>query len=463
MGCARIVIAGTSSGVGKTSLTLALTYALTRRGKRVQTFKVGPDFLDPSYLAIASGRPCYNLDGWMTDREYVRELFERASAGADIAVVEGVMGLFDGADPRSHEGSTAEIALWLSAPILLVTNAHGAARSLAATVKGFCDFEPSLRIAGVIANQAGSERHAQWLRDSLSAANLPPLVGAIQRGAFPELPSRHLGLVTADRENLSATVLAALGDALDNGISVEDIARLAGAQEEPRAPTPAVPRARAPGAPSGVVRLGVAFDAAFHFYYPDNLEALESAGCEIVRFSPISDAHLPKVDALYLGGGYPEQHAAELSANASMLADVRAFAAADHPVYAECGGLMYLSQGIHTLDGKRHAMAGVLPVWTRMLKKRKALGYTEVTLREDSLWGKRGATLRGHEFHYSELVEDAREPSWRAPYTVAYRRSDAPVAEGFQRGRTLASYIHAHFASRPDAVANLVASFRSAK
>ena len=226
MGCPRIVIAGTQSGVGKTSVSLALIAALRRRGYRVQTFKVGPDFLDPSYLALASGRPCYNLDGWMTGKDYVHRLFSRATEEADIAVVEGVMGLFDGADPATLEGSTAEIARWLRAPVILIASAHGMGRSLAALVKGYADFEAEVKIAGVIANQCGSERHTAWLSDSLRVSSLPPLVGAIPRNAFPELEGRHLGLVTAHSGNLSGAVLDAFGDVFELHGSVEDVLHL---------------------------------------------------------------------------------------------------------------------------------------------------------------------------------------------------------------------------------------------
>ena len=219
--CPTLVIAGTHSGSGKTSLTLALTRALSRRGLAVQTFKVGPDFLDPTYLALASGRPCYNLDGWMAGKEHVCRLFERAAADADCALVEGVMGLFDGADTATDEGSTAQIARWLGVPVLLVVNVHGMGRSVAALVQGFVHFEADLRFAGVVANHCGSERHAAWLADSLRAAGLPPLVGAIPRGAFPTLASRHLGLVTADERLLPDAVLDALADSLERHIPIE--------------------------------------------------------------------------------------------------------------------------------------------------------------------------------------------------------------------------------------------------
>ncbi|MCX6900424.1 MAG: cobyrinate a,c-diamide synthase [Verrucomicrobia bacterium] len=452
----RLVIAGTQSGVGKTSLTLGLVALLRRRGLRVQTFKVGPDYLDPGYLALASGRHCYNLDGWMMGRPHVETIFRRASADADIAIIEGVMGLFDGADPASSEGSTAEIARWLDAPVLLVVNAHGMARSLAAVVHGYASFDPQLRMAGVIANRCGSERHARWLGDSLKAAKLPPLLGSVGRDALPELPSRHLGLVTADSTNLSPALLDNLADALEAGLSLDAImeaARQAGCRPtRQRSPSP-------PNAGAFRYRLGVARDEAFHFYYPDNLQALEQAGCKLVPFSPIHDAALPQnLSGIYFGGGYPEEHAAALAANQSLLQQIRQSAVVGGLIYAECGGLMYLAEGIETISGERHALLGLLPAWTRMCPRRKSLGYVEVTLSRDSLWGKRGERLRGHEFHYSELVGSPTAGSgWQTAYEVRHRQSDAVTAEGFQRDRVLASYTHIHFASRPEAVRHFVA------
>ena len=250
----RIVVAGTQSGVGKTSLALALVAALRKRGLRVQTFKVGPDFLDPSYLTIASGRPCYTLDGWMTDQAYLLRLFERTTRDADLAVVEGVMGLFDGADPATSEGSTAEIALRLQAPVLLVANVHGMARSIAALVKGYAEFDPRLRVAGVLANQSGTERHREWISASLASAFLPPLLGAIPRGAFPNLPSRHLGLVTADRHNLSENILDELAAVVERQTHLEQIL-----DDRPEGAAPGCPRsaARSPAPPrSGAHRGG---------------------------------------------------------------------------------------------------------------------------------------------------------------------------------------------------------------
>jgi cobyrinic acid a,c-diamide synthase len=446
-----LVIAGTHSGVGKTSFTLALARALTRRGVKVQTFKVGPDFLDPTYLALASGRPCYSLDGWMAGHDHCRRLFARATADADCALVEGGMGLFDGADVQSDEGSTAEIARLLDAPVILVVNVHGMGRSFAALVKGYTTFRTDLRFTGIVANHCGSGRHAALLSDSLQAACLPPLLGAIPRGAFPELASRHLGLVTADRGQLPESLLDALADALERNLSLETLF--------PKMPTKTKKTIGEPEFASshGRLRLGVARDAAFHFYYQDLFDALRTSGCEVVFFSPLDDRRLPEgLSGLYLGGGYPELHAERLAENGEMLAAIRVYADSGRPLYAECGGLMVLSQGVEA-NGRFYPFAGVLPTRTRMLPARKALGYVEVALTEDSLWGRRGELLRGHEFHYSELIDDPlSDPAWRTVYSLRRRRKDTVETEGYQNGAILASYLHLHYASRPAAVARFL-------
>jgi len=452
--CPRIVIGGTESGAGKTSLTLALVAALRRRGTRVQTFKVGPDFLDPSYLSIASGRPCYNLDGWMMGRDYVEKLVARTTADADIAVIEGVMGLFDGASHDSLEGSTAEIAAWLRAPVILVADVYGVARSLAPVVRGFASFERHVRVAGVIANRCGSVRHGIMLAEALRASRLPPMVAAIPQGALPALPERHLGLVTADSRNLPPQALDELADAFEHYSTLGEIVNMARS-----APFLYVEAPERKGI-QGRARLGVACDAAFHFYYRDVLDELEDRGCTLVRFSPVADRALPEgLDALYLGGGYPEEEAAELSANGPMLASVRDFAASGRPVYAECGGLMYLCREMETVDGRRHPMAGILPAATKMHRGLQALAYVDVTLKEDSLWGLAGESVRGHEFHHSSLTSNpAGVEGWRSVYRMRTLRAEAPVEEGFQKGNVLASYAHLHLASRPRALERFIAS-----
>lgn len=446
----RIVIAGTHSGVGKTSVALAIISALRKRGLRVQAFKVGPDYLDPTYLSAASGNTCYNLDGWMTGRDYVCSLFMEKASRADVAVIEGVMGLFDGRDPVDQQGSTAEIAAWLRAPVLLVVDVQGLSRSVAALVKGYTEFQPEIMISGVIANRCGSERHGAWLSESLRSFAMPSLVASLPLGSIPVLPSRHLGLVTADPRSFNPEILSQLGQAMERYGSMEDVLNIARS-------APPLPRVDAPSQRSTKakkVSLGVARDAAFHFYYPDNLEALQARGCEIGYFSPLADASIPEgLDGLYLGGGYPEQYARELSQNTTMLDSIRSFSLSGKPVYAECGGLMYLSRGIQQSDGRRFQLVGLLPCWARMLDRLKFLGYVEVTLCSDSLLGKRGQKLRGHVFHYSELVGDpvGRE-GWRSVYCLRYALGSQKSREGFQRDLTLASYVHLHFASRPKAV-----------
>ncbi len=460
----RLVVSGTHSGVGKTSVALALAAALSRRGLKVRPFKVGPDYLDPTYLERASGSTCYNLDGWMLGEAYVRALFDRAGGNADLALIEGVMGLFDGADPAGSAGSTAEIARWLDAPVLLVVDAQGAARSLAALVRGFASFDPRIRLAGVIANRVGSERHSRVLDESFRAERLPPLLGAIPRGAFPELPRRHLGLVTADPQSLPRTTLDALADALERYVDLPRLLCLTGHDRK----RPNRPDYRPASGTRPRVSVGIAWDEAFHFYYPDNLEALEAAGCCLVRFSPLRDRKLPlDLHGLYLGGGYPESHARQLAENRGMRASIRAFAACGRPLYAECGGLIYLSQNLFTLDGESHPMLGILPGSTRMRDRRKHLRYVELTLLADSVFGSRGDRFRGHEYHYSELTDDpAAADGWRNVYRVAPASKSGPTAVGpreasppftdlesggFQRENILASYVHTHFASRPDA------------
>jgi len=452
--CPRIVIGGTESGAGKTSLTLALVAALRRRGTRVQTFKVGPDFLDPSYLSLASGRPCYNLDGWMMGRDYVEKLVARTTADAEIAVIEGVMGLFDGAEPDSLEGSTAEIAAWLKAPVILVVDVYGMAGSLAAVVKGFATFDRTVKVAGVIANHCGSVRHGIMLAEALQASHLPPMVAAVPRGAIPALPERHLGLVTADSRNLPPQTLDSLTDAFEHYSTLGEIVHMARS-----APFLYVQPPERKGLAERT-RLGVARDAAFHFYYQDLFDDLEDAGCILVPFSPVADPILPEgIDALYIGGGYPEEMCEELSANNAMLESVRGFAKSGRPVYAECGGLMYLCRDLETVEGKRHPMVGLLPAGTKMHRGLQALSYVQVSLKEDSLWGRAGEIVRGHEFHHSTLTANpAGAEDWRAVYSMKKPRLDAPVEEGFQKGNVLASYAHLHLASHPAALEKLIES-----
>lgn len=447
----RLVLAAASSGSGKTTAAVALAAAFRRRGLGVAPFKCGPDYLDPTWHARAAGRPSMNLDGWMMGRDASLTTFARASAGADVAVVEGVMGLFDGASPRSEEGSTAELAKWLAAPVVAVVDASGMARTLAAVLHGLATFDPALRLAGVLCNRVGSRAHLELLREAVAPL---PVFGGLPEVEALRFPERHLGLVTASQGVLSDEALARWAVLAEEWLDLD--ALLAVARTAPPLP----------GAPAGPVRpercrIGVAYDEAFHFYYEDNLARLEALGATLVRFSPLRDPTPPDVDGLYLGGGYPELHARALSANRSMRDGLRAFAARGGPIYAECGGLMYLCRGIRTLDGDDHEGVGLLPGTARVRDRLQALGYVEVETIAESCLGPPGLRLRGHQFRYSDLHGMPAEGP-RA-YRVRRRRGGEPFAEGFGGGPLLASWVHVHWASCPEAAEGFVGACARAR
>lgn len=436
----RLVIAGTSSNVGKTTIMVGLVRALRARGLKVAVFKCGPDYLDPTYHVRASGVPCHNLDGWMMGCEAVLSTFMHASQGADIALLEGVMGLFDGASPTSDEGSTAEIAKWLQAPVVLVCDASGMARSIAALVKGFSTFDADLQIAGLICNRIGSRGHLELLRTA--TGGLPPVLGGLPKEATLAFADRHLGLHRADRTAVPEDVFVALGNRVSEWCEIDAILALAHS-------APVLPDMQMPGRivmEGARCRIGLAFDEAFHFYYDDNLSRLESLGAELVRFSPMHDAQLPDVDGLYFGGGYPEVHAEALSSNRSMRQAIKTFAEARGPIYGECGGLMYLSNGIRTLDGTLHDMVGLIPGEAEMKDRVQALGYVEVDTQDETMLGPEGRRFRGHQFRYSDLRLPA---DVERCYNVRRRRGGESFQEGYRKGNTLASYVHAHWASNP--------------
>jgi cobyrinic acid a,c-diamide synthase len=445
-----IVIAGVSSGVGKTTVSLAILEALRRRGLVAQAFKVGPDFIDPAFHELATGRPAYSLDGWMCAREDVLRTVARQAADADLAVVEGVMGCFDGLDGTRAAGSTAEIAKWLGAPVVLVVDAGAMVRSAAAVVLGFEAFDPDLELGGVILNRAGGGVHRRWLADAIAQSCRSPVLGALPHDPAVRLPERHLGLVTAAEGAYSEPLRRRLADLADLHVDVEALVRAARSRIE-REPGP---RREAPRVPAA--RIGVARDEAFQFYYQENLDQLQAAGAALIEWSPLHDAELPEVDGLYLGGGYPELHGSSLSANRSQLRQVRAFAESGRPVYAECGGLMYLAESLVDADGARWPMAGLLPATVRMEPGRLAIGYREVETTAPSLLGPAGTRARGHEFHCSTL--GPVPGSMRRSYSVSDGRGAAPWPEGFAAGRALMSYVHLHFGSCPELARSFVSA-----
>jgi cobyrinic acid a,c-diamide synthase len=454
----RLMIGGLSSGSGKTTVMVALCRALTRRGLRVAVFKAGPDYLDPTYHARAARTESHNLDAWMMGKESVLATFALAAEGADIALIEGVMGLFDGIGPDSEEGSSAQIAKWLNAPVLLVVDASGMARTIAALVLGCATFDPGLSIAGVLCNRIGSQGHLDLLRSSVGIA---PVIGGLPKDSQLSFPERHLGLHRADETSITEERLELWADRFEQWCDVDLLLKIAGDARALPLPDLEISEKTSPSAAAarGRCRIGYAKDEAFHFYYEDNLQRLRWAGAEMIAFSPIRDRSLPDVDGLYLGGGYPEVHAEALSANQAMFGAIRQFAAEGGPVYAECGGLMYLCSAIRTAGGS-YPMAGLLPGEVVMRHRLQALGYVEVTTTRASVLGPAGQTYRGHQFRYSELLMPS-EGTDRA-FLIRYRRSGKAEEEGYLCGQNvLASYVHGHWASNPAIAAHFVKACRN--
>jgi cobyrinic acid a,c-diamide synthase len=491
----RIVIAAPHSGSGKTTVTLGVMAALRARGLKVAPFKVGPDFIDPGYHQLASGAASVNLDGWMCSADFLRSSFAVHSGRADIAVVEGVMGLFDGIDGVSDSGSTAEIAKMLAAPVLLVVDARSQARSAAALVHGFSSFDPEVKLAGVIFNNVGSENHDRILREAV-AASCPgvAVIGCIPRDPALAIPSRHLGLLTAEENPLTASLLERLVEVMNRSLDLEALLRIAGGDAEgsavladsmhPQAGAPvrdpvatdpaeslskirldtagaALPDAGsrlACAAVGGTVKIAVASDAAFCFVYQDNLRLLRQSGAELSFFSPLDAAALPDgISGLYLPGGYPELFAERLAANRSLKEELLQAVEAGMPVYAECGGFIYLTRGVEA-DGVIQPLVGVFPVRTRMLPRRKALGYREVVVLGETIIGPAGTVARGHEFHYSEME---RMPDQVERLYSVSRKGSSLGLEGYRYKNCLASYIHLHFGSSPAIAESFVGHCRT--
>ncbi len=424
-----LLIAGTASGVGKTTVATGLMAALSRKYK-VAPFKVGPDFIDPGHHTQICCRSSRNLDSYMMGEKGVLETFARASKGADFSIIEGVMGLFDGLD-STEIASSAHIAKILDVPVLLVINAHGASRSIAAVVKGFSEFDSKVRIQGIILNNTGSSRHIQLIKESLHSAGIEmPVIGVLPVNKELSIPSRHLGLHMAGEKEPK---IAELANFIEQHIDMDSVKTIAGNFE-------------AHDIDSKVtndqfnVKIGIANDKAFCFYYQDAFDALKRSGAELVFFSPMSDS-LPDVDGLYLGGGYPELFAKELEASGTRQ-EIKKAAQDGMPIYGECGALLYLGDSLET--DRTYRMADVLGANSRMTAKLQALGYTEAQCIMDSPIAKRGAIIRGHEFHYSvtECDRDAR-----LVYRLKRGKGIFEGRDGLIEYNTMASYMHTHPAS----------------
>jgi cobyrinic acid a,c-diamide synthase len=434
-----VVVAAPASGSGKTTVAAGLMAALRRRGTTVAGFKVGPDYIDPGYHALATGRAGRNLDPVLVGEQRIAALAAYGGAGAQVAIVEGVMGLFDGRTGTAGYGSTAHVAALLGAPVLLVVDVRGQGRSLAALLHGFRTFDPEVRIAGVVLNRVGSARHEQVCRQACDEVGLPVL-GALRRDDALAVPSRHLGLVTAAEHATAASVVTRWADAVAAQIDLDSVLSLAGSTQ---AGTPWEPDAEVV-AVTGKPVVAVAAGPAFTFGYPEHAELLAAAGAEVVGFDPLHDEFLPPGTAgLVLPGGFPECHTEELSANAVLRAQVAALAHRGAPVHAECGGLMYLCR---SLDGA--AMCGVLDAEATMTG-RLMLGYRDAVALRDSVLHPVGARVSGHEFHRTTVVPRAGEAAWA--WTGAQ-------PEGFVHRAVHASFLHTHPVANPAAVARFVAS-----
>jgi cobyrinic acid a,c-diamide synthase len=435
----RIVVAGVTSGVGKTTVAIALMHALRKKGLVVQPFKVGPDFIDPSYHTYATKRESRNLDVWLMGRQGVIDCFNAACEGANIAVIEGVMGLFDGMSGRDNFASTAHVAKILGAPVVLVVDASKSARSIAAIVLGFMRFDRSTRIAGIVLNNVAGDRHAGYIKEALAGRIKAPIVGIIKRNSEIRMEERHLGLVPAHElaEKKRAEIVKAAKYVAEQ-LDVDAIIKMCAKSPLPKSRVVQKPQ-------KAKATIAVALDESFNFYYADNIDALRRAGARLVFFSPVSDGRLPdNADGIILGGGFPEVLADRLEQNKPMIREVAKAANTGMPLYGECGGLMYLTRSIRGYRGEKKAyrMAGVIDADTLMTSK-LTLNYTEADCTEPLL-GK--VNLRGHEFHYSAIENIAGDS--RFAYNMKKGKGVTDGKDGFIIGQKgLAAYMHVHFAN----------------
>jgi cobyrinic acid a,c-diamide synthase len=420
-----VLLAGTNSGVGKTTVSMGIMAALKRREMIVQPFKVGPDYIDPTYHTAICGKPSRNLDTYMMQVDGVRNTFSKHSENTDINIVEGVMGLFDGMD-ATEIASSAHVAKSLKIPVILIVNVHGMSRSAAAIVKGFSQFDPDVKIAGVILNKVGSPKHAQMIIDSIPDI---PVVGTLPRNKDVTVPSRHLGLYMANELDFDTESLAAF---IEENIDLDAIIELSKTAPDFEAPEKEEKL-------EADLKIGIAYDSAFCFYYQDMFEAFKNAGAEVEFFSPIK-GEIPDVDGFYFGGGYPELYISELEKSKTTKA-LKDLAAEGMPMYGECGGLQYMSSS-YEIEGTVYKMANVLPAETVQTKKLQALGYTEGIANGDFIKG----PIRGHEFHYSATYCDNDA---KLAYEMKRGKGILDGKDGLTEHNSLASYTHAHPASFP--------------
>ncbi len=433
----HLLIAAPRKSSGKTTVTLGLCAALRAQGSAVQPFKKGPDYIDPMWLGRATARPCYNLDYHTMSEEEIHHLFARAMVGADIGIIEGNMGMFDSTDPAGRT-SNGSLAALLGAPVALLVNVEGMNRSIAPLVLGFQHFDPTVRIGGVILNNIAGRRHEGKLREAIAQHTDLPVLGAIQRNPELAIDERHLGLIPSNEAAQADTQIAKICSIMGDSLDLAAIRQLANQAAPPPLLPPPVPQ----GAPGQPVRIGIARDAAFGFYYPDDLDALTAAGAELVPFDTLRESTLPTVDGLFIGGGFPETHMAQLSANTALRSAIFNAIEGGMPAYAECGGLMYLARAIQW-QGERHEMVGIVPGEIVMQRRPVGRGYVRLRGGEHHPWHPEGLPVtefNAHEFHYSSL-EGLPADTPFAYHMVRGHGIDGQH-DGFIHRRLLANYTH---------------------
>ncbi len=446
----RIMIAATNSGAGKTTVTLGIMLALRKKGLRIQPFKAGPDYLDPMQHNAVCRRISRNLDSWLMNPAVVKELFIRNAKGADISVIEGVMGLYDGVKGEDA-GSTAHLSKALRAPVILIINAASLSRSAAAIALGYKQFDRGVRIAAIILNNIGSSRHYSYIKDIIENKTGIPVLGFLPKDAGIALASRHLGLVPAKEKKTDKRAYRRLTVLAEENIDVWRLIEIARQAPKLNSHLNSPPRMG-----QGKVRIAVARDEAFNFYYQDNLDILKRLGARLVEFSPLKDKLLPRgVSGVYIGGGYPELYASGLSRNLSLKNEIYRQSVSGLPIYAECGGLMYLVKKLIDFKGKIFSMAGIFDCVTIMAKKRQALGYVEIKTEADNILSRRGDAFRAHAFHWSYLRGELKGA--RYAYKVTKNQEKA-YYDGLVKDNVLASYCHLHFASHIGLARNFIKS-----
>lgn len=444
----RFVLAGTGSGVGKTTFTIGIMRALMKRGLTVQGFKCGPDYIDPTYHTAVTNRSSRNIDSFMMTEDVVRTIVARNSMDADVAIIEGVMGFYDGKSPLSNEGSAAHISEITKSPVILVVNAASMARSVAAIVKGFQQLDENATIVGVIANQLGSKSHFEIVKTAIEHECNVPVLGYLPKGAVPTLPSRHLGLVPAIERGDLDEYFDELANAIEATVDLDLLLQVTKAAKlEPTSPIfDTQTNAKK-------IHLAVAKDAAFNFYYEENFELLESYGAKLHFFSPLANEPVPQqAQGLYIGGGFPEEFAAQLAQNECSKNSIKQAISNGIPTLAECGGFMYLTEEIVNREGQGYQMIGVIPGIVRMQDKLAALGYREITGVEGNFLIGKQQLAKGHEYHYSVYEGNHETPAYFTKGRFGAKQ------EGYLHGNLVAGYTHFHFASNPQLVKNWLAS-----